>query len=350
MAAAAPPVPIAASVDTAQPGSPVIFLANDPLVIASACLGWEPAPPTAAGVARVQLPTWGMVTAFGDPISLSKAPADLAFSQTVTPLNLRLTGAGWDKPLNELVASGLLAGGVPFSDKTELKSKISSLTIANPANLVVLPAELNLGEATAAVAAVAGVPGVPGVPGVAGRAARGRAGRRGYAAAIPAVPAVPPIPAVPAIAGRPALNAALEFLTLTSVLDLEVAGAAPWTLVGYLAGCLGDCLTQTARNHPAGMAMFAARSFASGIQQRYFGGAAAGALDEYQVAGNLKDFLVLLESAVPRLLLTPDVSTAGQRRDARDAVIYIRDDAGRRSVEEARVEAYGALYAPPTDL
>ena len=87
-----------------------------------------------------------MVTTFGAPISLSKAPADLATSQTVTPFNLRLTGAGWDKPLNEYVASGLLAGGVPFSDKTELKDKISSLTITNPANLVVVPAELDLGE------------------------------------------------------------------------------------------------------------------------------------------------------------------------------------------------------------
>jgi hypothetical protein len=73
-----------------------------------------------------------MVTAFGDPISLSKAPADLAVSQSVTPLNLRLNGAGWDKPLNEFVASGLLAGGLAFSDKTELKSQLSSLTITVP--------------------------------------------------------------------------------------------------------------------------------------------------------------------------------------------------------------------------
>jgi hypothetical protein len=347
MAAVAPLAPTVTQVDTAQPGSPVIFLATDPLVAASACLGWEPAPPTAAGVARVQLPTWSMVATFGEPMSLSKAPADLAASQSVFPMNLRLTSAGWDKPLNEYLASGLLAGGAPFSDKTELKSALNALTITNPANLVVVPAELDLGEATAFVAAVAGALAVPGVPAVRGR---GRPGQRNYIAPVAAVPAVPLIPAVPAVAGRPALNAALEFLTLTPLLDLEVAGVAPWTLVGYLAGCLGDCLTQAARNSPAGMAMFAARSFASGIQQRYFGGAAAGALDEYQLAGNLKDFLVLLESAVPRLLLTPDASAAGHRRDARDAVIYIRDDAGRRSVEEARVEAYGALYAPPTDL
>jgi hypothetical protein len=90
-----------------------------------------------------------------------------------------------------------------------------------------------------------------------------------------------------------------------------------------------------------------ARNLASGLQQRYSGGAAAVALDEYQLAGDLKDFLVLLESAIPRLLRTSDVSAGGHRRDARDAVIYIRDDAGRRSVGEACVEAYGVLYAPP---
>jgi hypothetical protein len=138
-----------------------------------------------------------MVTAFGDPLSLSKAPADLAFSQTVTPMNLRLNNAGWDKPLNEFVASGLLAGGVTFSDKTELKAKLGSLTIANPANLVVVPAELNLGEPTTLVAAFAGAPAVPGVPAVAGRPGRGRRNGPNYVAPIAPVPAVPPIPAVP---------------------------------------------------------------------------------------------------------------------------------------------------------
>jgi hypothetical protein len=157
------------------------------------------------------------------------------------------------------VASDLLAGGVAFSDKTELKAKLSSLSIANPANLVVVPAELDLGEATAFVAAVAGVAGVAGVPGVPGRPGRGRAGRRGYVAPVPPVPPVPPIPAVPAVAGRPALNAALKFLTLTLVLDLEVAGGGggrdamdarelPRRLPYRF------CLTQMARNNPAGMA------------------------------------------------------------------------------------------------
>jgi hypothetical protein len=37
------------------------------------------------------------------------------------------------------------------------------------------------------------------------------------------------------------------------------------------------------------------------------------------------------------------VSTAGPQCDVCDTVIYFRDDAGRRLVEEARVEAYGAL-------
>jgi hypothetical protein len=64
-------------------------------------------------------------------------------------MNLRLNGAGWTKPVDEYVACGLLSGG-PFRDWTDIKEKISSLTIATPANLVVLPGELDLGEDTAA--------------------------------------------------------------------------------------------------------------------------------------------------------------------------------------------------------
>jgi hypothetical protein len=100
MAAVAPSVRSPRKLTPHNPDLPS-FSSQVTLVLASACLGWEPAPPTAAGVARVQLPTWGMVTTFGDPLSLSKAPADLATSQSVTPFNLRLTGAGWGKPLNE---------------------------------------------------------------------------------------------------------------------------------------------------------------------------------------------------------------------------------------------------------
>ena len=105
MAAAAPPIPIAIEADPAVPGSPVRLLANYPLVLASSCLGWDPAPPTASGVARIQLPTWGVVTAFGDPPSPSKTPADSASSQTLTPMNLRLNNAGGHEPLNGFVAS-----------------------------------------------------------------------------------------------------------------------------------------------------------------------------------------------------------------------------------------------------
>lgn len=336
--AAAPAAPIAFTVDTASPASPVIALANHPLITATACLGWEPAPPAPGGAAQVQLPTWAMVKAFGRRMQLSQAPADLATSQQVTPLNLRLTGAAWSKTTNEYIVSGLFAGA-PFADCASVVSAIDDLAITTPANLVLVAGELDLGEDTAAAVAVAGVLGAPAIP---GRPARGRRGRAGYVAATPAVPAVLAVAAVP---GRPALHAALEFLSVTSTLDLETADSSPWALVSYLAGALGACLTQAERNSPAGAALFAARNFTTGVQQRFLGGVAAGPPDAYQVAGNLKDYLLLVESALPRHLLSPDLKSAGQRRDARDANQYIRDAAGRRSVEESRITAYGSLCA-----
>jgi hypothetical protein len=90
MALAAPIAPVVLTVDTASPASPVIILANHPLVTMTACLGWEPAELAAGGAAQVGLPTWAMVKCFGQRLCLSQAPADLATSQTVYPMNLRL--------------------------------------------------------------------------------------------------------------------------------------------------------------------------------------------------------------------------------------------------------------------
>jgi hypothetical protein len=117
MAAAAPIASVAFTVDTASPESPVKILANHPLVTATTCLGWDPSPPAPGGAAQVHLPTWAMAKVFGDRMSLSQAPADLAASQMVYPMNLRLNGAGWSKPVDEYIACGLLSGR-PFRDWT----------------------------------------------------------------------------------------------------------------------------------------------------------------------------------------------------------------------------------------
>jgi len=72
----------------------------------------------------------------------------------VTPLRLGLTAAAWERILAELIASGLLR--TAFASLAELRAAIDALTIVTPANLVVSPGDLQLGEAFAAPAAAAG--------------------------------------------------------------------------------------------------------------------------------------------------------------------------------------------------
>ena len=93
-----------------------------------------------------------MVKTFGQRLSLSQAPADLATSQSMFPMNQRLTGAGWSQVVNEYIASGLLAGAAPFKDKLAVEAAIERLTIANPANLGLTAALVDVGEDTSATA------------------------------------------------------------------------------------------------------------------------------------------------------------------------------------------------------
>ena len=152
----------------------------------------------------------------------------------------------------------------------DLDSAIDSLTIVTPANLTVMPADLDLGEDTTYIAAVAGAPAVPGV---------GRPRSAGYVAPRPAVAAVP---------GRPMLYGSLNFLDATNLTltDLELSGVAPWAGIAYLVGALGPCLTQAARNG-AGPARLTATALSNGIHKA-FGVALA---DEASLAGETLGFL-----------------------------------------------------------
>jgi hypothetical protein len=74
----------------------------------------------------------------------------------VTLLRLGLTAAAWERILGELVASGLLLA--TFASLAELRDAIDALTISTPANLIISPGDLQLGEPFAAPApAVGGV-------------------------------------------------------------------------------------------------------------------------------------------------------------------------------------------------
>lgn len=276
-----------------------------------------------------------MLKSFGARLSASQLPADLAASRNVCPLTLKLSGACWTRVLNEYLASNLLAAS--FSDRSELLSALLALTIATPLNLSITTADWEPVEDTVAIAPVPGVPSVPPVPGT---RAMGRRGSAGY---VPAVPAVPGVPGVPPVPGRPALDAALEYLAMVDVLDLEANGSAPWLYIAYLAGSLGPCLLQSERNRAASQVQISARAIAGGSHARF--GTVAG--DNHSLAGNLLDYLRVISDALPAIYLGPGLDPGLLRAETRDAVVYIRDDGGRRAVEESRVMVFAPMCAPP---
>ena len=119
----------------ASPESPIILLANEPLVAATAFLRWEPAAPAAGGgPARVQLAFFQMLRSFGARFYITRTnPADLAAARNVNLMTMRLHAAFWSRVLTELVASGLVTVGM--SDSADLRRNILSLTLANPGAL-----------------------------------------------------------------------------------------------------------------------------------------------------------------------------------------------------------------------
>ena len=132
--------------------------AAHPLVVHTAYLNWGVGPAGAGGIAQSRLSTFQMFVVFGRRLGASQAPADLPASRNAHPLNLGLTGACWARVLNELIVSGLL--GVAAVNRVELVEGIDQLTLVNPAQLVILTADWQLGEGTAAIAPTAAIPAV----------------------------------------------------------------------------------------------------------------------------------------------------------------------------------------------
>ena len=319
MAQNAPPL-IVTCVITGAEAWVTLQPANHPLIILTACLNWDPTTPGPNNIARVRLLSWQMLKAFGCRLTGSKAQADLPATRSITPLTLCLTGGAWARILNEYVASGILR--LTVQSREDVIAGVRSLTITTPANLLMCAGDWLPGEATILVAAVAGHPG---------QAARGRRGRGG---------AVPPVAAV---LGRPALDAALGFLDLTSVPDLEISGDAPWAVICYLAGLLGSCLSQAERNRLGSQAQLSARMLSAGCAARY----SIQANDPYSLAASIRDFIDVLRAALPVVMLSAGLDPVELRIEGRDAITYVRDDTGRRQVEESRVLSFGSTCAAP---
>ena len=310
-----------------DPALPVIFPAGHPLVLATAFLEWIDVPAVPVAVTTT-LSTSQVLRAFGRRLRFPSNPLQQP-ANIPGPLQLAFTAAAWIKYIQELLDSGLLAAG-PFGSLPELDDAIDGLTILSVANLTVLGPDLFYGEPTVAVAAVAARAAQPARPAV--RAGRGAARR----------PAVPAVPAVAAVAGRPALDPQLQLFdtnhTGLTVLQLEIHGVAPWATICFLAGALGPCLTQAARNAGGSAARLTANSLITGIGQR-FGVAAA---DLFAVCGELAEFLESLCTTMPYPFRAPNVRTNFLRAELRDSVIYCQSRENRTRVETDRIQMISA--------
>lgn len=314
-----------------SPQQPASIPANHPLALSTSFLGWAAVPGGGAGGgALVSLNAGQMLTAFGARLSCAKAPADIPAADRVNPLTIGLSGAAWSRVLNEYITSGLL--NATMTSRAELNARLSSISITNPQNLHVSASDWQLGEDTTSAP---GAPGTAAVPATAPTPAVGRRGRRGYR---PATPGNPAIPVVPAVAGRAALDPALNFLTLAHIFELECEGTTPWSAIAFLAGALGPVHTQAERNRPGSQAQFVARALAAGAHRHF--GTTAG--DDHSLSSNLRDYLLVLAHALPAEFLSAGVAPLPLRAELRDAIVYVRDADGRRSIEEARVFAFGA--------
>ena len=319
MAAAVPPIDVHCV--HAGPDAPVQGPAAHPLVVATAVLRWGPVAAAPSGAARVQLPHHAMLRVFGRRLRLAAPPAGTP-APMVCPLDLALTGTAWARFLNELLTCGLL-DAAPFSSSAALQLAIDRLDVS-PAALEVKEPDLLPVGGLAAAAALAGD---------AAHAQRG-APRRASAAASAARPAA---------AARAALAPCLAPLACTPLSTLEVEGDAPWTVIAYLSGMLGPCFGQAERDRAGSQVQLGAHLLASGCISAY---GLPPSANPQLLASYFKDYVLALEGALPPSLCAPNVAGPQWLEEARDAATYLRDDAGRRSVEDKRLY----LLAPGAPL
>ena len=330
MAAAAGAAPVAPApvvvvvarvVDTSD--HPISLSQNEAIYInTAAILPWAAHGASAAG------PTAGLAHNVAASVffirctfSGSLATRNILANQSV--FTVTFTAACWSRVLTELCASGLLAASL--TSVTALRDAMRSLTIVNPANLVILDTDIVLADSFDA-------PGSPAVPGVPARRAAG--GRR----AAPAVPAVPPGPPAP---GPPALL----FLHLASPLLM----APPDTPSSYqpfaiLQGLLGPCLTRAARADAMSTCQMVAGILRPHLERRVFGSVN---IADHLVASQLTGFLTSL--AIPEVFQLDTLNQAEIVPDLVACLRYTYGTAEDRIIVETnwlpRVTGLPVLYA-----
>ena len=83
MAAPAPPIVVTIPPLLVGPEIYCTLDANEPLVLATPCVGWEPAPAVAGVAAQVRAPTCRMIRCFIAKCSLSQDPLTFASARTL---------------------------------------------------------------------------------------------------------------------------------------------------------------------------------------------------------------------------------------------------------------------------
>ena len=306
---------VATSVATSTgPRKDVDLPSSHPLVQQTAFLGYDDAP-AHGEVLLKRLATCQLLRAFGRRCYLAQSiPAALSLSV----FNLALTGLAWTRILQELVTSGLLL--CSFETISELDDAIDRLTLVNAANLEITQLDLDLGEGTTAVPPAAGHAPVP--------ATENRGRQADTSTTLAASPAT----------GRPALVAELAFLDypLLPLIALELPGLSPWANVSYLAGALGPCLTQAARN-AGGSPRITAGALSAGLNKYLQIPAGMDAL----LAGELPDFLSGLRSCLPLPMRCISVGLNALRTELRDAILYGQGPDDRARVEARRIHLIG---------
>ena len=226
MAALAPPIAVAIPPLLVGPDVPVLLDANEPMVLATPCIGWQPTPAVVGVAAQVEAPTCRMLRCFIARCGFAQDPATHAFARNNDLFGFVLTAAAWTRILTELRDSGLFA--TVYTKLRHLAAALETLVPQNPALLLVPATDVIVMPPfnPAPVIAPAGAGG------------RGRGRGRGAAVGVPVPPA--------AAGGGPA---DLRFIHLASLDRLvDSTSSSPMLAISILAGSLGPCSNQAVRD------------------------------------------------------------------------------------------------------
>lgn len=318
MAAVNAPVPSLlhpVAVDNTQPDHPLVLQADEPLVIGTPFLNWQPQPGAVAGVpSRVSVPHSRASKAFLRRCFPSANPPDAQTLATVNCFTFFLNAAAWTRILNELLGSNLL-NDAPFTAWPSFLQSLESIQPINPGVLAIAADDLDLGESF-------DTPAIAAQPAVEARAARGRQ---------PARPAAPAVPAQPAMPGPAQLN----FLALyTMDMAMIHASASPMSVWVDLLGALNPGRTRASRDAPLALLPTSAVMINRAVALKLLG-AAGGTAPDALVAFNLTDMLT--EMRLPRCLAPLTLSEAEVRAELRDSLRAARSDSERLAVEISRI-------------